>query len=176
LGVSTFYGEDGAILAADVHAFFDRVRGSIPNEITLQVEPAGDILDDAKGTLLGSWTTTALTPLPGLYAGVYASPVGLVLNWMTSDIADGHRIKGKTFLVPMGPDQFDGSGNVLPAEVVGKESAGQDMIDAHVNNLKVWHRPKPPTEAVPAGVDGGSFNASLCIVSRKAAVLRSRRD
>lgn len=168
-GVSTFYADDATTLSADLHTFFTAIATAIPDEITLTIEPGGEELDAGSGDLVGVWSREPLAPIPGGYSGNYAASSGTVMLWLTPDIINSHRVKGKTFLVPGSPASFNGTGGVSAGSVAGVSALGQDLLDSAPGNLKVWHRPV-------GGSGGVAFSANFARLSDKPAVLRSRRD
>lgn len=180
-GVSTFYSLNGAALQAPLQDFYFRIRNSFPVDVTIKVEASGDTLDPATGLLTGTWIGTDTAIVQGSSSGGYSAPVGMLARWSTAVVADGHRVRGRTFLVPSGGDQFDATGTPAPAALGIVAVAAAGFVVAASPNFIVWHRPakaraatatspaRPAHVGLACGVTGSSAGP-------KAAVLRSRRD
>lgn len=180
-GVSTFYALDGSALMAPLRAFYDSLKTVIPNDVQIMVESSGDIIDPATGGLTGAWVGVPSTTVGGEAAGSYAAPVGIIARWLTPVVADGHRLKGRTFIVPLAGNQFDTSGQPLFSIVDGLRVAAQTFVNAASPNFIIWHRPFAGSAATPGHPARPAHIGTTAIVTgssagTKAAVLRSRRD
>jgi hypothetical protein len=153
----------------DLNTMFSHMCNNLPPDVQVQLEGTGDIINVETGVLEGAWVETA----PGLSTGGgganYAAPVGLLVNWLTADIADGHRIKGKTFFVPASSDAFTANGQVQGDVHNSLETFCQDMVGSQGDNFVVWHRPKGANP-------GSAHTVTQALLSHKACVLTSRRD
>jgi len=175
------YSIDTVTLPASVHNFWDALKGSLPTDFHAQVEGAGDIIEDTTGELTGAWTGVQPLQVVGLVGGSYAAPVGLVVDWLTSTILDGKRVRGKTFVVPVGGSSFESDGSPDAGTIATFQAAGAALIAAEGGLLCVWHRPRvarPADGSRPAVTAraGGHAEVTSCSVPNLAAVLRSRRD
>jgi hypothetical protein len=149
--------------------------------VNLQVESAGDILEDTTGVITGAWTATPVLPVVGTGAALHAAPVGASVAWLTSTILDGHRLKGRTYLVPLGSDCFAGDGTLDGPRMANIAAAAVTFVAAEAGDLVVWHRPRIATAATayhPAVTAraGGHGLVTGSSVADVAAVLTSRRD
>jgi len=54
-GVSVFYGTVGASANADIKTFFTAIAGLCPLGLSWTIPGSGDLVDDATGSLTGSW-------------------------------------------------------------------------------------------------------------------------
>jgi len=179
--VSTFYGLDGGVLLAEVQALYVKVAPTTPVDVTFSFPSAGDIIEDTTGVITGSWAGAVYAPIPGSAAGTYAAPVGLLFRWTTGTIADGKRVRGRTFIVPSIGNIFSASGQVDPAVVSAFDAALAAFVVANAANFVVWHRPyagRLATAKLKARVAHPGSHAVVTGsgTSTKAVVLRSRRD
>lgn len=180
-GISTFYGQIDSGLTADLHTMFAALAGYLPTDVDVQVENAGDAIEDTNGDLTGAWSTDSVLTIAGTNGDGYSAPVGAELVWLTSTILDGHRVKGRTFLVPIGSTSFGTDGALNATDQAAILAIAETFIAATVGNLVVWHRPrvaKAATAYHPAVTarSGGHAPVLGTEVPNKAVVLRSRRD
>ena len=180
-GVSTFYAADGPSFQGPLRAFYNAIKAEFPVDVSIRVELNGDTLDPATGILTGTWVGTDTGLVQGTDSGPYSAPVGLLAKWLTPNIADGHRVRGHTFLVPAGASQFDATGQPSPAAIGGLTAACAALVTASSPNFVVWHRPAKARAATATRPARAAHVGSLAIVTgssagTKAAVLRSRRD
>jgi hypothetical protein len=167
---------DWAAAVAAVAAFWNMMKGGIPNEYSLQVEPLIEFYAEGSGQLTGeAYVGTAQTPAPivGTGAGGYAAGVGGRVDWLTSDIRNGRRVRGRTFMVPLVSSNYDANGQVAATNTTYWGTQAQTLIDALESALcplVVWSR---PSVANPVGQITPVIGVS---VPNKAAVLRGRRD
>jgi len=179
--VATFHCKDAPGFLAELGQFWLAVRDIMPSACTITVANEGDIFDHATGVISGAWISGAPTVLPGLVAGSYAAPVGAVVNWQTGVVLGGRRLRGRTFIVPLGGGQFavDGSLAEGPRNILRDAAAA--LVTASAGNMIVWRRnrvAKAATATRPAVEERGGAEGDV-IGSRVpdlAAVLRSRRD
>lgn len=180
-GVATMYFYNLNTALASVRAFWVAVAPIMPTGLSLQVESVGDIIDDATGDLVGAFSKPAVAPVVATGAGVYAAPVGAVINWHTETIADSHRVRGKTFIVPLHGEAFDIDGSLAATTVGYLAAAAQALQFEQSLDFVVWHRPyagRAATPTLPAKLAhlGSSALVTSSSVPDKAVVLRSRRD
>lgn len=180
-GVSTFYCLNPSAFLGPLRAFLQNFSGFIPSGVSIQVEGVGDTIEDTTGDLNGSWVFTAPDVVVGASPGAYAAPVGIVVDWLTNTILDAHRVRGRTFMVPLSSNTFQDDGTILEVNRTALAASATTFVEDAGLNFAVWHRPlsaidaakrKRPTVAHAGGhglVTGG-------IVPDLAAVLRSRRD
>jgi hypothetical protein len=75
------------------------------------------------------------------------------VQWSTTAIVGGRRLKGRTFLAPLWNSGYDGSGTILLATQTTLQTASNALAAA--GTLVVWHRP-----TTPGGSDGVSHAVS----------------
>jgi hypothetical protein len=168
-GLSVFYAPAvPASAPADLVTFFTAIRGFFPTGLTWQVPAAGDVIDDATGTLTGGWTgvgggvVNANAP-----TGVYAAGTGLRIDWGTGAIVSGRRLKGRTFLCPLIGAEYQSDGTISSSAQGNITIAAQGLV-ASSAGLRIWHRPKTPGSGTSALINAVN-------VPDKVASLRSRR-
>jgi len=185
--VSTFYGIDAGTLRTEIAGLYTNMQAHTPSNVTFKVENTGDVIEATNGDLVDSWTAGTETSLPcSGTTGPYAAPCGASVAWKTSVIADGSRIVGRTYLVPLIPNDYGSDGTLLDTFKTFLEAATAGVVTGAADNFVVWHR---PFAGRLAGVDrlGRPFTAKAAhagsfafVTSRsvpdKVAVLKSRRD
>lgn len=180
-GVATFYGLDGGVLAADLQAFMVTAGSLFMSDVTIQVPPGGDVIEDTTGVITGSWTGGVFAAQHGVGVGSYAAPSGILIEWLTSTILDGKRVRGRTFLVPVASTNYGADGQVLPADVAGLTVNGNTLVNGSPGNFVIWHRPRLARAATLrlkalTAHPGGHAVVTGVRVDPKVTVLRSRRD
>lgn len=165
-----------------VKAFFTAVKALLPIGLTWTIPGRGDILNDANGTLTGEWSTGAdLTEVSSAVAAAYSAPSGAVVRFTTATIVNGHRVKGRMFLVPLTGNAYENNGTLSGANVTLIQTAGAALISAYAASLAVWARPfegRAATGTLPA-IPARAGSTAIITGAQcpdKAAVLRSRRD
>lgn len=175
-GFSNFYfnltpsqvNADSAVQATS--NFADAIHFYLPSGVSTQASLTAESIDPANGDLLASYTAVVTAPIwAGSITGPYSAAAGAVINWRTAGIHRGHRVRGRTFIVPAGDTVFTNGGVVASGAQAALTTAGQAMVTA---GLGVWARPKGP----PPVVAGAIYAATAASVPTKGAILRSRRD
>lgn len=166
-------GDFDAAVAA-VASFFDAFKGGLPDEYRIQVEQTAYTYSEVDGGLQGLQTASAQPAATvGLSANAYASGVGFRMDWNTSAIARRRRVRGRTYIVPFGGNNFGPDGNIVPALESQVELVGAQLIGALETSgfpLVVWSR---PSLKYPVGEINPVISVSAV---KKPAVLRGRRD
>jgi len=176
-GTTTMYATAAADLLAPLRAFLNANVAIFPTGLTITMPGIGDIINDATGELTGTWgPVTSPAPVVGTGVAVYSAPSGVSVQWHTTGIVDGRRVKGRTYLVPWLGLQNDGSPS--PTSLATLSTSLATYLAASAGNMKVWQRPRlasagPPVVSARAGsswpVDGSQVGDFM-------SVLRSRRD
>ena len=180
-GVATHYGLSGTALFPLVVALWGSLAVVMPADVSIRVEASGDSINDVDGSLVGSWSIAPVTGVAGGAAGAYAAPAGACLTWLTNDILDRHRVKGRTFVVPLGNANYEADGSLTSGTASGLAAAAAAYVTNTGGNAVIWHRPRAAraaTATLPARVArvGGHAIITGSRVADKVAVLRSRRD
>jgi hypothetical protein len=168
-----------------MRAFFDAVKALLPSGLTITVPASGDILQEADGTITGTWTV-ATPPLvvSCTGAGAYAGNAGGVVHWLTSTVVGGRRVRGRSFLVPTIATTFETNGSLTAGAISTINTAAAALYAAATPNFLVWSRPvKAHTEYDPVTGQPTSVAAragSTAVVNAHrvpdlAISLRSRR-
>ena len=168
-GVSTMYFVDVATAVNSVDTFWRAIADRLPEDVHIQVENAGDVIDDATGDLTDSWSSDATEGIDGTAAGSYSAPAGIVVDWLTATVLDGRRVRGRTFIVPMSAGGYDTNGTPSAAFITDIQNAADELVLAQSSSFYIWHRPG-------GGHPGGSAQVTSAHVPDFTAVLRSRRD
>jgi hypothetical protein len=180
-GVSTMYCLTPDPFQGALSTWWEAIRQVMPANVSIAQENTGDVIDSTSGILVGGWTTSLVPPKSGVDTGGYGGPAGAVVTWLTGDILDGHRLRGRTFIVPMAANNFDTDGTLDAAVISTIQNASAALVTAAANNFVVWHRPREAKAATPTSLAvtqraGGHSVVTASRVSDKVAVLRSRRD
>lgn len=159
-----------------VRAFWQGLRTSFPDELTLTVSPIVDIYNEFTGDLVNSFTAgTAPAPVIGGGTSTYAGGVGAKVNWNTGVVRNGRRVRGHTYLVPIIGTAFTNTGTVASATQLAVTTVAETMRSALIatnHPLVVYSRPVTGEGARPGvitDVIGG-------VCGTKSAILRGRRD
>jgi hypothetical protein len=168
-GSNTFYALDGPGVESGLETAYNSIKSYVPVGVTWGLHRGGEILDPLNGTLVGDWGTSVVAGSSPTGTGVWANGVGLSLRWETGTIMDGHRLRGRTYIVPIVSSAFGPDGNILASVETAFNTAFQQVITSHPGQLVVWHRPKDPRA-------GGFSVATTVAVRPKPAILRTRRD
>ena len=150
--------------------FADAIHFALPSNTSVQASLTAEEIDPANGDLLNSYTAVVTAPAwVGAISGLYSAPSGGIINWKTAGIHRAHRVRGRSFIVPLGGTEYDSAGSLTAGAISTLQGAATAMITA---GLAVWARPKgpPPVQA------GGVYAVTSAVVPDKACVLRSRRD
>lgn len=168
-GVNTFYSLAATDLTPTLRGLYFYIRTLLPSNVTVTIEPSGDIIDSATGQITGDWSYTPETPVVGDTAGLYAAPAGASLRWNTAAVVNGHRVKGRTYIVPLVGAAYDSSGSISSTALGLLQSIATSV--AGTGDLHVWHRP-----TTVGGTDGSNHQVTSGTCKDMTVVLRSRRD
>ena len=120
-----------------VRAFWDTVKGAMPTDVSIKVENTGDLIEDTTGELTGAWSQAPVAAVLGSSLGKYGAPCGGIVRWETSTILDGHRLRGRTFIVPMSSDFYATDGSLDVAGIAAFQTAGSDLQSAEAATFVV---------------------------------------
>lgn len=168
-GVSTFYFNDVHTgFLADLSAFFTSVGLVIAGGTTFSFPTSGDLIDDATGNLVGTWTEPAQASVLSAGIGQFANGVGARVVWGTSGTTNNRRVKGSTFLVPLTVGCYTGSGHLDDTIRGNLRTAALSLMSASAGEMVIWTRPV-------AGAGGKSQEVVGAEVPDRVSWLRSRR-
>jgi len=180
-GICTMYALDVDTFLTDLSTMWSAFVGYMPTGLNVAVEASGDLIEDTTGEITGAWTSDPATLRTGTRDGVYSAPAGGCINWLTSTIVDGRRLRGRTFVVPLGFNTTDASGQLASAVHTTLVNASTDFKNAQDASFVVWHRPVEAKAATAHSEEvvaraGGHGLVTGVKVMPGVAVLRSRRD
>jgi len=167
-GVSTMFFLDMATAIDAVHTFWAALAPRLPEDVHIQVQNFGDVISDTTGELVDSWTADTVAVVVGSNTDGYAAPAGACVNWHTDTVVNGKRLRGRTFLVPIGPNAFQTDGSLGPTPIANIQSYADALVASESSSFVVWHR--------GSGTDGTFGLITAAQVPDKVVVLRSRRD
>ena len=154
-----------------VLAFWNAMNDLLPSDVSILTEGEAAVVDEQTGQITGY---ELVAQDPGAGSGQsqlgYSAASGAVVTWTTAGVVNGRRVRGRTFLVPLGGGAYQSDGS-LTGDTIStlNEAAGEMVGDAFDSGFGIWSRP---------GTSGaGSFwEVTGFRVPDMAAVLRSRRD
>lgn len=170
-GVSTFYALDPVVAVPALSTFYNAMSAMWPDQLSIVVEAAGDVINEANGEAVGTWSTAAPTPVETMNSGSYSAPGGIAATWLTGTFIGGRRVRGRTFLVPIASQYLESNGTWTFQALQTVRDAGAVLIASTPENMLVYHR-----ETAEGAADGGGVAMTGVLVNDKVAVLRSRRD
>lgn len=166
---------DDAQAAADAAAervadAFGQIGSVLPDSVQISIESEAIIFDSDSGEALGFAEVDQDVIAASGDDGGYSGATGAVVNWRTNDYRFGRRIRGRTFLVPLGGSSYQDDGTLTSSALERLRTFGTRMLGSSGGpTFGVWSR--------PVGGAGGVFaTATTANVPDMAAVLRSRRD
>jgi hypothetical protein len=160
--------EDLGDCVTAIRGLFAAVIGGLPNEVTVSFPTEVFDRDVVTGELEAIHTVSAPASVTGTNSGTWIGGAGAVLRWETGVIVAGRRLRGRTFLVPIGASFFESNGTLLASVVTQFQTNGNALItalDAAGGALVVWSQ-----------THGVSHLAVSTTVPDRSAILRSRRD
>ena len=168
-GVSTFYLRSAVTDVSGVVTFFDSLAPLLPFGLTITVPAVGDVLDEVSGNLTGAWAGSGggVVGGGGSSAETYAAGTGFRVEWLTGTVADGRRVRGRTFIAPVRTALFDGTGTIQNANIATALAAASALVAT--DNTVIWHRPK-------LGVGGSIADIIGASIPDKVTSLRTRRN
>lgn len=160
-GVSTFYcaNSDPSAFVTALRSYFASVGVSIAAGTFINFPGTGDTIDEATGVLNGSWSMTPPAQVTCSGSGNWAMGVGCRQTWLTTGITRGRRVKGSTFLVPLGGNLYDGTGSIADATVATLNAAAATLRAADSGSMRIYSRPSTarPGTGVAHPVTGNSL-------------------
>lgn len=174
-GYSQFYhsvtdpiASSAASGAAYVREFFSQVVALIPDGVTVTVDPVYQIINEVTGDIVGEG---AVDPAPqvveGVYVGTWSAQVGVLIEWLTGAFIGGRRLRGRTYLVPLG--NVGDSDGTLSVGTLAAVRAAANIITTAGEDFRVWHRPVN-------GAGGSSSTMTAAVVRDRACILNSRMN
>lgn len=161
---------DGSISKTD--AWLSAWTGLIPAGVSFVINKTVEILNAENGQLERYAAGTPVATRVGTSAGKYAAGSGACINWYSNVVKNGRRIRGRTFMVPLGDYALSTNGTIDDPRLVGMQDATTLLMNAtSQGRLGIWSRP-----SAPGATDGIWAEAQTFRINDKLAQLRSRRD
>ena len=173
-GTTTLYSTDIPPVSG-VAAFFNSLKPNHPTGLSWTVPADGDTIESTTGQLIGTWSSGSSSSVAATGTGSWVAPSGYMLRLNTTTVVDGHRLRGRIFMVPALTGIFDSNGTLTSTCVSGAETALTALVTAYATKLVVWHRPIIAAGgAVTRAGSHGIVTGGIC--PDVPVVLRSRRD
>lgn len=166
--VSTPGPEDGR---ERVRQFFNGINTLLPSDVSYQAEGEVAVLDETTG-MVTDYILVDEDPATGNGgdAGGYSAASGAVVTWNTAQVRNGRRVRGRTFLVPLGRTAYEADGTLAPGTISTISQAATELTgEGFDSGFCIFSRPS-------GGQGGGVYPVTGFRVPDMAAVLRSRRD
>ena len=128
----------------------------------------GEVLDDVTGDVVGVWSAGSGVIAPGGGAGPFAMGVGTRIVWGTNGITNGRRVRGSTYLVPIGSSGYENDGTITGGTLTAFQTAADNLRTALGGDFVIWRRPT-------ASAVGGTSSVLSASVPDKVSWLRTRR-
>lgn len=164
-GFSPTVGVDG------IAAFVSALGQVFPSTWSAKIDTTIKVFNDATGELVRyeSATPAQTTPVSGVMGGSYGAGVaGACIAWSTNGINRGRKIRGRSFMVPLGAAAYQNDGSLDAGVIVALQDAANALI-VPSKGLVVWSRPRLKL--------GGRVGAVVSArIEDKASYLRTRRS
>lgn len=171
-GVTTFYFPSTSAPPIDaVNTFWTAIKAYFPAVVKWQVENTGSTINEADGSLVGTWSGPQQTAVFGTGTGTYLTTTGPMITWGTQTVHGRKMLKGRTFLSPFIIAGITPSGRIDSAPYGTIKTAAQNLVAG--GRMSVWGRPSQPGKGTLVG-QAASIVSADC--TDFPAVLRSRRQ
>lgn len=155
-----------------VESWTSSISNHLPTSVTVQVDPTVVEMNEQNGMQIGFLATTGPAAHVGGDSTGYSAASGACFNWYTNGVRNGRRVRGRTFIVPLGGGKYDSQGTLSTTTVNSFTTATNTLIAASsLSQLTVWSRP-----SAPGATDGQAHQVTNYTLPDKAAILTSRRD
>lgn len=168
-----------------LRSFFNTVMAAVPPVVSVQEQGDLDQYEHTTATLIGSTSITPGASIAGRGGTAFAAAAGGMVHWLTNAIQNGHRVRGRTFIVPFSTTMYDTNGTLVAAAVSTLTDAAQGLVTynsgAADGRLAIWGRPVAAKAATATKPAVNARAASLGYISGfkvpdQSAVLRGRRQ
>lgn len=169
-GVATFHTLPGigASVPAALQAFWTTVKDVMAHQVTVQVSHIAEAITVETGEITGTQVFTAQTALVGASSQEWVPGVGTRIKWQTDSFVAGRRVKGATFVVPLGRTAYESAGAITAGVLSTLQGAAEDLITDLEDNLVIYSRPTTEHAGAASVVVGAA-------VPDAVSWLRSRR-
>lgn len=164
--------DDAQDAVTKVDAWATAISNHLPTSVSVRVDPTVVEMNEQNGQQIGFLPTTAPAAHPGGDSTGYSAASGACFNWYTSGVRNGRRVRGRTFIVPLGGGKYDSSGTLGTTTLTAFNNATATLLAATTkSSMQVWSRP-----SAKGATDGIAFPIASYTLPDKAAILTSRRD
>jgi len=161
---------DGAIQRTD--AWLDSFVPIVPTLCSFKINPVVEIINAESGALEEFMTGAVDTTRVGTSAGVYVAGTGACVNWYTNVVRNSRRIRGRTFIVPLGLQAMTNDGTIDDTRLTAMKTATATFLAPGITGVHgVWSRP-----TAPGATDGLWATTVTYSINDRMAQLRSRRS
>lgn len=167
-GVATHFAVASAGHQAAFKAFWQGLSNHMPTGVFADVPATGDVIEVETGLLNGVWSGGSQASIQGQIAGAYPAGVGACVTWLTDGIVNGHRVRGRTFVVPLCGANYDANGTLQDATLSLLRGYCSTLLAGVGDDFLIWHRPRGES-------DGSAHPVTGFRVSDRVSTLRSRR-
>lgn len=155
-----------------VEAWKNDFDQDLPTGLSVTTDPSVEEINDATGALQGFWTGTPGAGTSGSATGVYSNATGFCIAWSTNTVRNTRRMRGRTFVVPIGSSGLDTAGTLAGTRLTAWRTAANALrASTGASRLVIWGRP-----TAPGASDGVSAEVTSSNIVDKTAILSSRRD
>jgi len=153
-----------------LRVFYTSIAARMPTPVKIDFESVVEVIEETTGALTGFEQITPGASIPGTVSGGFSSATGACVNWITDGVRNGRRLRGRTFIVPLGGSVYDVDGTLGGPTLTALQDAA-NVLHASPVDLQVYGRP-----TAPGAADGYAEGVTSARVADKTAILRSRRD
>lgn len=167
---SSFYsvGAEPAALRAAVSDFYGAFVSNLPSSLAVVIPPSGDVIDEATGEIVDIWTDGQSISKVGIDDSAHPAGVGCRVVWSTDGRTNRRRVRGTTFVVPLGGTAYESNGTLNQTFLDRIRPAAVGLVEDLVGHFVVWTRPRDGAGGKLSQVIGSS-------VPDTVSWLRSRR-
>ena len=174
-GVATHYAIPGNQLQPAFAAFWSYISNTAQTSATfVNVPNFGDTINVESGKLEAVWSFGTALNRSGAGPGAHAAGVGACVTWITGGIVNGHRVKGRTFLVPLALTAYDTDGTINDTVLSDLRSACTVLLGATGDAFGIYSRPVADGPGVE-GRDGTFHPVTGFRIADRVSTLRTRR-
>lgn len=157
---------------AKVQPFLTSIKPYLPSYCTTGIDASVLELDEQTGNIEAFWNATPAAPAAGTsVSGSHSAVSGLCINWGTGGVRKNRRVRGRTFIVPLGASGLDTNGTIDNTALgVIRTAANALHVDSNGVRLVIYAR--TPGALIP---DGGAYDVISSTINDKPAILTSRR-
>lgn len=178
-GYTTFFvsAAQAASFQPRLVTFWTAVAPYLATAFSVVVPPNGEVIDETTGKMVNVWSGPTQVTVTGTAAAAWASTSGALVRWDTGRFANGRKVRGRTFIVPIVSSAYS-SGTISTTVANAINAAATTLWNAAPGVMVVWTRPKydhstnPPTLKTP----GISYPVNSATTPTKVTYLSSRRD